>query len=611
MRASPAPLFAIAATLCALACTGVSAVPQFTGNPGIVATIPEAAGEALAVNGNGMEAFVANESMNRVAVIDQTRHVTFVAVGRGPRYIASSGFRFYTSNAGDNTVSVRAGFSTATSVPVGGFGPMAAAGDKAYQTRADGSVAIVDGVTVTATTFATGLGPLLPPATDGTNLYIANTRGDVQVYDISGAPRLVLGVRLSANTYAVTAARNGKFYVLTDEGGGSIVEVDAKVGAAQAFALPGSPQSPRALIVAGGTVMAGFANEIAFFDIATRNFDFRKTAAIRSFDFDGQSALAFALDADGKLYVIQPSTMMISTLQVAAGSQQVQFIYKTCNAFVSGPVLTIVHAPCGDLTVGGISAHALWWVPQGAESGWGLNVAHHGYVGILFATWFTYDANGQPTWLVMSDGRDMTKNSYRGALYRTTGPPFSSAVFDPSKVTRTQVGTMTFGVSSVNSAAMTAIVDGVTIQKQLAREIFSSPVPVCDSGMAPGPLPIYQDLWWNPNESGWGLNIAHQGNILFITWFTYDTDGKPTWFVGSDVEKTGNATYSGTLYKVFGPPMTASPWDPSKVTRMPVGSATLTFRDDDNGTFAYTVSGVSGTKAITREVFATPMTRCQ
>jgi hypothetical protein len=274
-------------------------------------------------------------------------------------------------------------------------------------------------------------------------------------------------------------------------------------------------------------------------------------------------------------------------------------------------VTTIVRAPCGDNVVLGIRAHALWWVPEGAESGWGLNIAHHGYVGILFATWFTYDANGQPTWLVMSDGRDTQKNLYEGTIYRTSGPAFSAPSFDPAKVTRTPVGNMSIRVGTVDELAMTATVDGTTINKQLARQIFSSPVPFCEAGGTSGALPVYQDLWWNPDESGWGLNIAHQGDVLFITWFTYDTDGSPTWFVGSDIEKTGNATYAGTLYKTFGPPLAASPWDPSKVTRMPVGNATLTFGDDDHGTFAYTVNGIAGSKAITRQVFATPATRCR
>ncbi|HEX6793354.1 MAG TPA: glycosyl hydrolase family 28-related protein, partial [Casimicrobiaceae bacterium] len=37
--------------------------------------------------------------------------------------------------------------------------------------------------------------------------------------------------------------------------------------------------------------------------------------------------------------------------------------------------------------------------------------------------------------------------------------------------------------------------------------------------------PNYEGLWWaSPagSESGWGINFAHQGDIIFATWFTYD-----------------------------------------------------------------------------------------
>ena len=35
-------------------------------------------------------------------------------------------------------------------------------------------------------------------------------------------------------------------------------------------------------------------------------------------------------------------------------------------------------------------------------------------------------------------------------------------------------------------------------------------------------------LWWDlaDAESGWGINIAHQGDIIFVTWYTYDASGK-------------------------------------------------------------------------------------
>ena len=45
------------------------------------------------------------------------------------------------------------------------------------------------------------------------------------------------------------------------------------------------------------------------------------------------------------------------------------------------------------------------------------------------------------------------------------------------------------------------------------------------------------------------------------------------------------------------------PFDPTRVQRVAVGAATLTFSDGNNGTFAYTVNGVAQTKSITRQVF--------
>jgi hypothetical protein len=42
----------------------------------------------------------------------------------------------------------------------------------------------------------------------------------------------------------------------------------------------------------------------------------------------------------------------------------------------------------------------------------------------------------------------------------------------------------------------------------------------------------YEGLWWAAPagfESGWGINLAHQGDVIFATWFTYDVNGKPWW----------------------------------------------------------------------------------
>jgi hypothetical protein len=38
----------------------------------------------------------------------------------------------------------------------------------------------------------------------------------------------------------------------------------------------------------------------------------------------------------------------------------------------------------------------------------------------------------------------------------------------------------------------------------------------------------YSDLWWSA-ESGWGINLNHQGTVIFATLYTYDTNGQPMW----------------------------------------------------------------------------------
>jgi len=75
-------------------------------------------------------------------------------------------------------------------------------------------------------------------------------------------------------------------------------------------------------------------------------------------------------------------------------------------------------------------------------------------------------------------------------------------------------------------------------------------------------------------------------------------------------DKTGPGTYSGTLYRTTGPAFDALSWDPRLVTQTPVGTATFTFTDIANGTFSYTVNGVSQSKPITRDAYASPVTVC-
>ena len=260
------------------------------------------------------------------------------------------------------------------------------------------------------------------------------------------------------------------------------------------------------------------------------------------------------------------------------------------------------------------SVQGLWWrSPAGNENGWGVNITHQG--NIIFATWFTYDTDGTGMWLVMSEGRRLTSGSFTftGAIYRTTGPAFNSVPWGAVAVT--QVGTGTFTFADVNNGTFEYTVNGVTQIKPITKQIFSTPQPTCtldETGTSSSTF--FQDLWWRSpanSEPGWGVNIAHQGDILFVTWFTYDSTGRGMWLVMSDARRTTGNTFAGAIYRTTGPAFSSGSWNNSAVTVTQVGTGTISFSDMNNGSFAYTVNGISQTKPITRQVFSTPATICR
>jgi hypothetical protein len=103
------------------------------------------------------------------------------------------------------------------------------------------------------------------------------------------------------------------------------------------------------------------------------------------------------------------------------------------------------------------------------------------------------------------------------------------------------------------------------------------------------------------------MSIDHQGDILFTVWFTYDASGNAAWFVIPRADKVSSGVYSGPIYQTKGPVFSSQSWNAALVTNSIVGTATLSFSDSSNGTFAYVVNGVSGSKAITRMIFASPV----
>ncbi len=113
----------------------------------------------------------------------------------------------------------------------------------------------------------------------------------------------------------------------------------------------------------------------------------------------------------------------------------------------------------------------------------------------------------------------------------------------------------------------------------------------------------YQDMWWNPNESGWGINIAQQGDVMFATWFIYGLSNQPTWIFLSSATRSGvtGNTFAGDIFQASGSAFSAVPFVPLQAGNLTnVGRASVVFADSRTGTLTYSINGIEVVKQITR-----------
>ena len=122
----------------------------------------------------------------------------------------------------------------------------------------------------------------------------------------------------------------------------------------------------------------------------------------------------------------------------------------------------------------------------------------------------------------------------------------------------------------------------------------------------------YSDMWWaaGGSESGWGVNLTQNENVVFATFYVYDANKQPIWYT-SAMTATGSS-FVGPLYQTsasfFGDPVFVSPTAAGTAL---VGSATFTPTTVSTGTLSYNVSNIPGrgnvvvSKAIQRFAFQT------
>jgi hypothetical protein len=259
----------------------------------------------------------------------------------------------------------------------------------------------------------------------------------------------------------------------------------------------------------------------------------------------------------------------------------------------------------------------LWWNP--AETGWGVGVFDQGG-GTLSAVLFVYGADGKPTWYVAPNLSACASNlatsiaiGCSGPIYQTTGPWFGGDGFSPSSVGVREVGQFQgFFTGAVPGSdnpraremTLTYTIDGVTVIKPRLQfqDVGGSASATFSKADSP-----FTDLWWNPDESGWGVGICQYRGALFAVLFVYGVNGKPTWYIASLRETTRASDtperrFEGPVFATHGSWWFTAPFTLSEVHE--AGTARLVFPlASANAALSYTIDG-NPVQAVIRRLSA-------
>ncbi len=117
---------------------------------------------------------------------------------------------------------------------------------------------------------------------------------------------------------------------------------------------------------------------------------------------------------------------------------------------------------------------------------------------------------------------------------------------------------------------------------------------------------IWTDMWWNPAESGWGVNVVQQHNVMFLTFFVYTPSGTAKWYSGTvrpgAILPSGYARWDGDLLESSGPYF-GGPFNSNGVSSRRVGAVSFLPSAVGRASLAYSVDGATVNKAIERTTF--------
>ncbi|MGJ8663100.1 MAG: hypothetical protein ACSHWU_05580 [Marinicella sp.] len=210
-----------------------------------------------------------------------------------------------------------------------------------------------------------------------------------------------------------------------------------------------------------------------------------------------------------------------------------------------------------------------------------------GNIGLIY--WYVYDNEGNQMWLVGTgpyDGQSIQAN-----MNVSTGGMFPPE-FESSDVESEFWGTVNLSYTGDGSMNFSWVPNGNNgfeagqlDMQQITRMISQSSNQPSAQRLSDQITTSHSGAYFNPSQSGHGLAVEILPNgVGVIYWYVFDDAGNQVWLVGSGEYNSSQLTVE--LMLVTGS-MFPPNFDSNELTSISWGTATLTFDDCNNATYAW------------------------
>ena len=192
-----------------------------------------------------------------------------------------------------------------------------------------------------------------------------------------------------------------------------------------------------------------------------------------------------------------------------------------------------------------------WWDPNRSGNGFEIfNAAE-----TVQVIWYTFDFVGRPIWY--------TAQGPVASIGAQSWPLLHHRWSNGGKEDATVVGSLRLNLKHAEAADVTWNIDVRQGTWAIQPFIVSGVVNEVD----------HTGSWFDPANSGWGISLTEQGDVLGGVLFTYDANGEPTWVAGFERGSTGSVA----MYSAEGT-CTWCPYQPT-ITRA-AGRLSFAFRSE-------------------------------